>query len=140
MKAELPGTVKFIFQPAEEGPPPGEEGGASLMVKEGVLQNPRPQAIFGLHAMSEMAVGDVGYSEGPALAGSGHLGSEDCRQAGARRAARAVDRSDRHRGEFAMALQTIRSRTLAGQRARCRDDWHHPRRAAAQHHSRPTSR
>ena len=42
MKAELPGTVKFIFQPAEEGPPPGEQGGASLMVKEGVLENPRP--------------------------------------------------------------------------------------------------
>ena len=67
MKSELPGTVKFIFQPAEEGAPPGEEGGASLMVKEGVLQNPRPQAIFGLHAFSEMAVGDIGYSEGPAL-------------------------------------------------------------------------
>ena len=67
MKADLPGTVKFIFQPAEEGPPPGEAGGASLMVKEGVLQNPRPQAIFGLHAFSEMAVGDIGYSEGPAL-------------------------------------------------------------------------
>ncbi len=57
MKAELPGTVKFIFQPAEEGPPPGEPGGASLMVKEGVLQNPKPDAIFGLHAFSEMAVG-----------------------------------------------------------------------------------
>src|SRR5919112_753138 len=54
MKASLPGTVKFIFQPAEEGAPPGETGGASLMVKEGVLQNPRPQAIFGLHAFAEM--------------------------------------------------------------------------------------
>ena len=61
MKADLPGTVKFIFQPAEEGPPSGEAGGAALMVKEGVLQNPRPQAIFGLHAFSEMAVGDIGY-------------------------------------------------------------------------------
>ena len=70
IKNELPGTVKFIFQGAEEGPPPGEEGGASLMVKEGVLQNPRPQAIFALHAMSEMTVGDVGYFEGPALAGA----------------------------------------------------------------------
>ena len=60
MKADLPGTVKFIFQPAEEGPPPGEAGGASLMVKEGVLENPRPQAIFGLHAFAEMAVGEIG--------------------------------------------------------------------------------
>lgn len=49
MRAQLPGTVKFIFQPAEEGPPEGEEGGARLMVKEGVLENPRPDAIFGLH-------------------------------------------------------------------------------------------
>ena len=67
MKDVLPGTVKFIFQPAEEGAPPGEEGGASLMVKEGVLQNPRPQVIFGLHTFSEMAVGEIGYSEGPAF-------------------------------------------------------------------------
>ena len=49
MRAELPGTVKFIFQPAEEGAPVGEEGGAALMVKEGVLENPQPAAIFGLH-------------------------------------------------------------------------------------------
>jgi amidohydrolase len=49
MKATLPGTVKFIFQPAEEGPPAGEEGGAPMMVKEGALDNPRPSAIFGLH-------------------------------------------------------------------------------------------
>src|SRR5882762_7624717 len=63
VKADLPGTVKFIFQPAEEGAPPGEEGGASLMVKEGALDSPRPQAIFGLHAFAEMGVGDIGYSE-----------------------------------------------------------------------------
>ncbi len=49
LKAQLAGSVKFIFQPAEEGPPPGEEGGASVMVKEGVLENPRVDAIFGLH-------------------------------------------------------------------------------------------
>ncbi len=49
MRAELPGTVVFIFQPAEEGPPTGEEGGASLMIKEGALTNPAPEAIFGLH-------------------------------------------------------------------------------------------
>ena len=50
MKAQLPGTVKFIFQPSEEGAPPGEEGGAALMIKEGVLENPKVDAIFGLHA------------------------------------------------------------------------------------------
>jgi len=49
MRASLPGTVKFIFQPAEEGPPPGEEGGADVMVREGVLENPKVDAIFGLH-------------------------------------------------------------------------------------------
>ena len=49
MRDQISGTIKFIFQPAEEGPPPGEEGGASLMIKEGALENPRPQAIFGLH-------------------------------------------------------------------------------------------
>ena len=49
MKDQLAGSVKFIFQPAEEGPPPGEEGGAALMVKEGVLDNPKVDAVFGLH-------------------------------------------------------------------------------------------
>ena len=50
MREEIAGTIKFIFQPAEEGPPPGEEGGAALMVAEGVLANPAPVAIFGLHS------------------------------------------------------------------------------------------
>ena len=49
MKKELKGTVKFIFQPAEEGSPKGEEGAAELMVKEGVLENPKVDVIFGLH-------------------------------------------------------------------------------------------
>jgi amidohydrolase len=49
MRANLAGSVKFIFQPAEEGPPPGEKGGASEMIAAGVLENPRPEAIFGLH-------------------------------------------------------------------------------------------
>jgi amidohydrolase len=62
------GTIKFIFQPAEEGPPAGEEGGAKLMVKEGVLENPRPSAIFGLHVMPNIEVGQIGYNSGPAMA------------------------------------------------------------------------
>ena len=53
------GTVKFIFQPAEEGPPPGEEAGASLMIKEGVLENPKVDAIFGLHIGSGSPVGTI---------------------------------------------------------------------------------
>jgi amidohydrolase len=70
MRDQIAGTVKFIFQPAEEGPPPGEEGGALLMIKEGVLENPRPQAIFGLHVMPNIEVGQLGYNSGPAMASS----------------------------------------------------------------------
>ena len=62
------GTVKFIFQPAEEGPPPGEEGGARLMVKEGVLENPKVDAIFGLHINSQTPVGTIKYKSGGILA------------------------------------------------------------------------
>lgn len=68
MRAEIPGTVKFLFQPAEEMPPPGEEGGASLMVKEGALDNPRPGAIFGLHVMSTLGSGTIGVGSGAVMA------------------------------------------------------------------------
>lgn len=64
----LKGTVKFIFQPAEEGPPPGEEGGASLMIKEGVLENPKVDAIFGLHISSGNPVGTISYKPGGTMA------------------------------------------------------------------------
>jgi amidohydrolase len=60
-KADLRGTVKFIFQPAEEGPPAGEEGGADLMVKEGVLDNPKVDVIFGLHVRSISPLGRIEY-------------------------------------------------------------------------------
>ena len=73
MRDEIPGTVKFIFQPAEEGPPPGEDGGARMMVAEGVLQDPAPSAIFGLHSFAEMEVGKVGFTSGPALAAVDHF-------------------------------------------------------------------
>ena len=68
MKRSLPGTVKFIFQPAEEGPPPGEEGGAELMLKEGVFDNPKPSAVFGLHTHAALEVGELGLTIGPAMA------------------------------------------------------------------------
>ncbi len=67
-KDRIKGTVKFIFQPAEEGPPPGEEGGSKLMIKEGVLKNPEVDAIFGLHIRSGVDVGQIHYKPGGAMA------------------------------------------------------------------------
>ncbi|GAA0761823.1 amidohydrolase [Psychroflexus lacisalsi] len=64
----LNGNVKFIFQPAEEGPPPGERGGASLMIEEGVLENPDVDAIFGLHINSSTPVGTIRYKPGGTMA------------------------------------------------------------------------
>jgi amidohydrolase len=114
MKADLPGTVKFIFQPAEEGPPPGEQGGASLMVKEGVLENPRPAAIFGLHTFSEMAVGEIGYSEGPALSAADTWEVKIVgRQSHGARPELSIDPIVTA-AQFIQALQTIRSRSLSG--------------------------
>ncbi len=68
MREQIPGTVKFIFQPAEEGPPEGEEGGAELMVAEGVLENPKVDAIFGLHVTSRYEVGMAALKTGSLLA------------------------------------------------------------------------
>lgn len=70
MKNELKGTVKFIFQPAEEGPPEGEEGGAELMIKEGVMENPKVDAIFGLHIESDIEAGRIEYKPGAFMASS----------------------------------------------------------------------
>jgi len=69
MKSELHGTVKFIFQPAEEGVEPGQKGGAEEMVKEGVLENPKVDAIFGLHINSQTEVGKITYRPGGTMAG-----------------------------------------------------------------------
>ena len=68
MKDLLPGTVVFLFQPAEEGAPEGEEGGAPLMVKEGALDAPKVQAVFGLHVGSWAAAGQAGWTDGPIFA------------------------------------------------------------------------
>lgn len=70
MKDELQGTVKFIFQPAEEGAPPGEEGGAELMVQEGVLENPDVDVVFGQHINSETEVGKIRYRPKGTMAAS----------------------------------------------------------------------
>lgn len=70
MKDKLKGTVVFIFQPAEEGPPAGEEGGAALMVKEGVMDNPNIDAIFGIHINSATEIGKIRYKTGSFMAAS----------------------------------------------------------------------
>ena len=73
MQKDLKGTVKFIFQPAEEGAPKGEEGGAELMVKEGALKNPDVDVIFGLHINSQIEAGKITYRPGGMFAGVGDL-------------------------------------------------------------------
>ncbi len=70
MKKDVPGTVKFIFQPAEEGAPAPEEGGAPLMIKEGVMDHPKVDAIFGLHINSQTPVGMIKYKPGAEMASS----------------------------------------------------------------------
>jgi amidohydrolase len=78
MKDKLPGTVKFIFQPAEEGPSlypafTGKSWGAKAMVKEGVLQDPKPDVVFGLHVNSGLPSGRIGYRAGAAMASADEL-------------------------------------------------------------------
>jgi amidohydrolase len=74
LKADLPGTVKLIFQPAEEGAPAGEEGGADLMVKEGVLENPKVDAIFGLHVgITPLEAGSISFRPRGIMAASDTL-------------------------------------------------------------------
>ncbi len=68
MKSSIPGTIVFIFQPAEEQAPPGEEGGAQLMIKEGVLNDPKVDVIFGLHIRSYIEAGTIRYKPGSTMA------------------------------------------------------------------------
>ena len=72
-RGALRGSVKFIFQPAEELPPEGEEGGAKMMIEEGAMENPRPAAIFGLHVTSRLPLNVVGYRPGPTMASADNL-------------------------------------------------------------------
>lgn len=73
IKDRLHGKVKLIFQPAEEGPPAGEEGGAALMIKQGVLENPRPDVIFGLHVYAGVEAGRIAFRPGPAMASADRI-------------------------------------------------------------------
>lgn len=70
MKKDIAGTIKFFFQPAEEGPPGDEEGGAALMIKEGVMDNPKVDAVFGLHIASGLEIGQIKYVSGSMMASS----------------------------------------------------------------------
>lgn len=113
MRADLPGTVKFIFQPAEEGAPPGERGGAALMIEQGVLENPKPEAIFGLHTKSSLDVGIIGYTPGPALAATDQFRVViHGRQAHGASPHLSIDPVVTA-AQAIMALQTIRSRNLS---------------------------
>jgi amidohydrolase len=118
LKAKLPGTVVFLFQPAEEGAPPGEEGGAPLMVREGVLDDPKVEAVFGFHVGSWTAVGQAGWTDGPIFASSDAFTIEV--------EGRTVHGAQPHMGldpvpvaaEIVMALQTIVSRQIDGRQPR----------------------
>jgi amidohydrolase len=68
VRQELPGSILFIFQPAEEGPPPGEKGGASLMLEEGLFKDAKPVAAFAFHSFPDLEVGQIGYNAGPTYA------------------------------------------------------------------------
>ena len=70
MRKDLAGEVLFVFQPAEEGPPDGEEGGAEEMLKQGLFRDFKPEAVFGLHVFSTLNAGQIGYRAGPAMAAS----------------------------------------------------------------------
>ena len=74
MRQQLPGQVMLIFQPAEEGAPAGEKGGASLMLEEGLFKSFKPEAVFGLHVFSTLPAGTIGYRKGPFMAASDFFG------------------------------------------------------------------
>jgi len=113
MKERIPGTIVFLFQPAEEGAPPGEEGGAQLMMKEGVFDRYHPTAVFGLHTFAQMETGRVGYTPGPAMAASDRfIVNIHGRQAHGASPQLAID-PVLMAAQAILALQTIRSRNLS---------------------------
>jgi amidohydrolase len=117
LRAELPGTVVFLFQPAEEGPPPGEITGALRMLQEGALDDPRPEAIFGLHAFTEvegepLEVGRILWTSGPVFAAVDHfVVSLRGKQSHGAYPHLGIDPIVMG-AQAVLALQTIRSRTL----------------------------
>ena len=112
MRGEIPGSVKFLFQPAEEGAPEGEDSGADRMIREGALENPRPGVVFALHTKPDMPAGKIGYIPGAMLASSDSLSIKVI--------GKKVHAAWPHQGidpivvaaECITALQTIRSRRI----------------------------
>lgn len=113
LREQLRGTVIFIFQPAEEGPPAGEEGGAELMLKEGLFRKLKPEAVFGMHSIGNLDVGQITYSLGPTNASDTNFRIEfHGKQAHAAWPQESVDPVVMA-AEAVMELQTIRTRNLA---------------------------
>jgi amidohydrolase len=113
LREQLPGTVMFVFQPAEEGPPGSEEGGAELMLKEGLFNKLKPDAIFAMHAHGTLDVGQIRYTLGATNASDDNFRIEfHGKQAHAAFPQEAVDPVVMA-AEAVMQLQTIRSRNVA---------------------------
>ncbi len=113
LKAEIPGSILFIFQPAEEGPPAGEKGGASLMLEEGLFKQYHPTAAFALHSFPELTVGQIGFNPGPTMAAVDQFRIKiKGKQSHGAYPNLAVDPIVTG-AEAVMALQTIRSRNLS---------------------------
>jgi len=113
MRERLPGTVLFVFQPAEEGVPQGEDGGARMMLAEGAFRDPHPSAVFALHTMAEMPVGQVGYTAGPTMAAAVEWRAVvRGRQAHGARPELSVDPIVTA-SQVVLALQTIHSRNVS---------------------------
>src|SRR5436305_790147 len=113
LKADIPGSILFIFQPAEEGPPPGEKGGADLMLEEGLFKEYHPKAAFALHSFPDLTVGQVGFNSGPSMAAVDQFRIKiHGKQAHGAYPNLGIDPIVTG-AEVVMALQTIRSRTLS---------------------------
>ena len=113
VKADIPGSILFIFQPAEEGPPPGEKAGAPLMLEEGLFRQYKPTAVFALHSIPELTVGQIGYNSGPTMAAVDQFRIKiKGKQAHGAAPNLSIDPIVVG-AEVVMALQTIRSRNLS---------------------------
>jgi amidohydrolase len=112
LKDQIPGTIEFIFQPAEEGPPPGERGGAELMLDEGVFAE-KPEAAFALHSFPDLEVGTIGFNPGPTMAAvdqfTAHIKGKQAHGAQPNLSIDPVVMA----AQAILALQTIRSRNLS---------------------------
>ena len=113
LKAEIPGSILFIFQPAEEGPPPARRAGASLMLEEGLFKQYNPTAVFALHSFPELTVGQIGFNPGPTMAAVDQFRIKiKGKQSHGAYPNLSIDPIVTG-AEAVMALQTIRSRNLS---------------------------